>query len=359
MAVPAHDERDFEFANKYNLPIRKVVEPIFHSSDSPIDPNLPIIKRNAICAVIRNPKDSKYLCSVWRDIHMNGMITGGIEEGEDLVEGAMREIYEESGYKNLKLVNNPGVAIHSLFFHRKKKENRHARFQYLFFDLIDEEQDPIDEKEAAIHDVVWKSRDELNNFFSVVEGEFTLGLIDNKGIYMYSGEGILANSGGFNGLKSEEARVKITEAVGGKIVKTYRLRDWGISRQRYWGTPIPIVYDIEGKAHPVPEEHLPWILPTDVDHTPDGTSPLARSKELFERTEKIFGKGWKPEVETMDTFVDSSWYFYRYLDSKNDKVFADGKVSMLGCLWTYIWVGQSIQLCTSCIHASGSKLCMT
>lgn len=118
---------------------------------------------------------------------------------------------------------------------------------------------------------------------------------------------------------------QITEKVGGRFVKTYRLRDWGISRQRYWGCPIPIVYDPEGNAHPVPDEHLPWILPIDVDHTPDGTAPLARSKELFERTEKIFGKGWKPEVETMDTFVDSSWYFYRYLDNKNVDIFADAE----------------------------------
>jgi len=115
---------------------------------------------------------------------------------------------------------------------------------------------------------------------------------------------------------------EITEKVGGKLVKTYRLRDWGISRQRYWGCPIPIVYDPEGKAHAVPDEHLPWLLPTDVDHTPDGTAPLARSKELLERTEKIFGAGWRPEVETMDTFVDSSWYFYRYLDNKNEATFA-------------------------------------
>jgi len=117
-------------------------------------------------------------------------------------------------------------------------------------------------------------------------------------------------------------KVEIVKKVGGKMLNTYRLRDWGISRQRYWGTPIPIVYDPEGKAHPIPDEHLPWILPTDVDHTPDGTAPLARSKELFARTEKIFGKGWRPEVETMDTFVDSSWYFYRYLDNKNKEAFA-------------------------------------
>ncbi|HEY0980163.1 MAG TPA: class I tRNA ligase family protein [Candidatus Paceibacterota bacterium] len=119
---------------------------------------------------------------------------------------------------------------------------------------------------------------------------------------------------------------EITETVGGKMVSTYRLRDWGISRQRFWGCPIPIVYDPEGNAHPVPDEHLPWILPSDVDHTPDGTAPLARSKELFERTESIFGKGWRPEVETMDTFVDSSWYFYRYLDNKNTESFASESV---------------------------------
>lgn len=136
---------------------------------------------------------------------------------------------------------------------------------------------------------------------------------------------LLINSDKFDGLTIEEAKKKITEFVGGKITKTYRLRDWGISRQRYWGTPIPIVYDLEGKAHAVPEEHLPWLLPTDVDHTPDGTAPLARSVELFQRTEKIFGKGWKPEVETMDTFVDSSWYFYRYLDNKNEEEFTSSE----------------------------------
>jgi leucyl-tRNA synthetase len=138
----------------------------------------------------------------------------------------------------------------------------------------------------------------------------------------YSNYGKLVGCREFDGLESQEAKKKITEFVGGKLVSTYRLRDWGISRQRFWGCPIPIVYDPEGKAHPVPDEHLPWLLPDDVDHTPDGTAPLARSKKLLERTETLFGKGWRPEVETMDTFVDSSWYFYRYLDNKNEDLFA-------------------------------------
>lgn len=134
--------------------------------------------------------------------------------------------------------------------------------------------------------------------------------------------GILINSGRFDGVKSEEAKKKITDFVDGKMVKTYRLRDWLISRQRYWGAPIPMVYDPEGKAHPVPEEHLPWTLPTDVEFKPHGTSPLGESKELLERTERIFGTGWKPEVDTMDTFVCSSWYYFRFADPHNTEAFA-------------------------------------
>ncbi len=134
----------------------------------------------------------------------------------------------------------------------------------------------------------------------------------------FSSLGSLMNSGEFTGITSEEAKEKITMAFGGELTNTYRLRDWSIGRQRYWGVPIPIVYDPEGVPHVIPKEHLPWLLPTDVDYTPTGIPPLAKSVELKERTERIFGTGWTPEVETMDTFVDSSWYFLRYLDTHND-----------------------------------------
>jgi leucyl-tRNA synthetase len=137
----------------------------------------------------------------------------------------------------------------------------------------------------------------------------------------FGGEGLLINSGEFNGMTSQEAWEKITDKYGEKKV-TYKLRDWSVGRQRYWGCPIPIVYDPEGNSHVIPEEHLPWILPEDVDFRPTGEPPLAKSKELIERTEKVFGKGWKPGVETLDTFVDSSWYFLRYLDPSNDAAFS-------------------------------------
>ncbi len=141
----------------------------------------------------------------------------------------------------------------------------------------------------------------------------------------YVGGGTLINSGEFDRMDSEEAKIKIVEKVGGKMTSTYRLRDWSIGRQRYWGVPIPIVYDPSGKAHPVPKEHLPWLLPEDVDFRPTGEAPLAKSAELKKRTEAIFGAGWTPEVETMDTFVDSSWYYLRYIDNQNDEELSSAK----------------------------------
>ena len=138
----------------------------------------------------------------------------------------------------------------------------------------------------------------------------------------YSNPGKLINSGKFDGMSSVEAKEKITEFVEGKMENTYRLRDWSIGRQRYWGVPVPIVYDPEGNPHPIPREHLPWHLPTDVDHTPTGEPPLAKSQELKDRVTRIFGEGWTPDFETMDTFVDSSWYFLRYFDNTNSEEFS-------------------------------------
>jgi leucyl-tRNA synthetase len=132
----------------------------------------------------------------------------------------------------------------------------------------------------------------------------------------YNVKGALVDSGDFTGMPILEAREAITKKLQdmnmGEGTIQFKLRDWLISRQRYWGAPIPVVYDPDGKAHLVPDEHLPWVLPTDVDYNPEGTAPLATSKELLERTEKIFGAGWTPEVDTMDTFVCSSWYYLRY-----------------------------------------------
>ena len=135
-------------------------------------------------------------------------------------------------------------------------------------------------------------------------------------------DGVVINSEFLNGLSTDDAKNKMINyleqnKIGISKIQ-YKLKDWLISRQRYWGTPIPIVYDPNGNPHPIPEEHLPWVLPDDVEYKPKGTSPLGTSKKLVKRTEEIFGKGWRPEIDTMDTFVCSSWYYLRYPDNNNN-----------------------------------------
>ncbi len=138
----------------------------------------------------------------------------------------------------------------------------------------------------------------------------------------FEGEGILINSNGFDGLTSSEAKEKITQeieklGVGEKTVN-FRLRDWNISRQRYWGTPIPIIYCEDCGTVPVPEEDLPVVLPENVEFTGMG-NPLEKVEEFVNTTCPKCGKPAKRETDTMDTFIDSSWYFLRYCDPHNEK----------------------------------------
>jgi leucyl-tRNA synthetase len=135
--------------------------------------------------------------------------------------------------------------------------------------------------------------------------------------------GKLVNSGPYSGLTSEEALAKMTaDAEAGEFGRgetTYRLRDWGISRQRYWGTPIPIVYCERDGIVPVPDDQLPVRLPPNAPLTGEGRSPLANTPEFVNTTCPKCGGAARRETDTMDTFVDSSWYFLRYLDPHNDK----------------------------------------
>lgn len=140
----------------------------------------------------------------------------------------------------------------------------------------------------------------------------------------YDEDGYLVNSGEFDGLTSAEARQKITEKLEkmgiGEEKVNYRLRDWLISRQRYWGCPIPVVYCPTCGTVLVPDDELPVKLPEDVDFVTDAISPLETNKEfLYCRCPKCGGDA-KRETDTMDTFIDSSWYFLRYCDPKNDKI---------------------------------------
>ena len=143
----------------------------------------------------------------------------------------------------------------------------------------------------------------------------------------YCEYGVLINSGEFDGLTTEQAKEAIVEKLAkdgvGSAKVNYRLRDWLVSRQRYWGAPIPIIYCEDCGAVPVPEKDLPVELPYNVEFAPDGKSPLAKCEEFINTTCPCCGKPAKRECDTLDTFVCSSWYQMRYVDNKNTEIAFD------------------------------------
>ena len=150
---------------------------------------------------------------------------------------------------------------------------------------------------------------------------------DTESLPFLSEDGVLVNSGEYNGLTCGDAQKKLQEVAErgrfGESKVIFRLKDWGVSRQRYWGTPIPMVYcesHCEGDGPiPVPDDQLPVLLLEQIEITQQGGSPLSRVPEFLNTTCPKCGGPARRETDTMDTFVDSSWYFYRYTDAKNDK----------------------------------------
>jgi leucyl-tRNA synthetase len=331
MGVPAHDERDFAFAQKYNIPMIEVLEPLFirETGSDAVKPELPMVERHSVVCVVKHWSEDKYLCLKWKKNDWQGFVIGGLEEGEDPIKAGVREIHEETGYKNAKFVRTIGGLTHSQFYHEVKEQNRFAHFQPLYYELENEDRDEMADEESAIHEVVWIDKKKMEKFLTrdndiaYIWRKFAAAPFAWTDL-QYS---ILTASESFTGRRASEALDEIVSFLelkgAGEKTTAYKLRDWLVSRQRYWGCPIPIVYDPEGNAHLVPAEHLPWLLPEDVDFKPTGKSPLASSNELRARVKKIFGEGWTPEYDTLDVFVDSSWYYARYLDSVDPHDFSD------------------------------------
>jgi leucyl-tRNA synthetase len=146
-----------------------------------------------------------------------------------------------------------------------------------------------------------------------------------------SEDGVLVNSGEYNGLSCEEAQKRLQEIAAaegfGEASVTFRLKDWGVSRQRYWGTPIPMIHCEKDGLVQVPDDELPVVLPAQVEITQQGGSPLGRVPEFLHTTCPKCGGPARRETDTMDTFVDSSWYFYRYTDAKNANAPFDPKAA--------------------------------
>jgi len=323
MAVPAHDERDGEFARKFGLPIKQVVAEHFNIG---IKEGVETLDRgDVVDLIIEHPTDGTFLLQRETDGTNSDHVhfVGGGTDGDDHMTAIGRELLEETGFTDYEVVAGP-IDIHTCLAYRHTKDKNQKTKSHFYHIKLKSLKQVESEIEEGKHTIEWREKDELAPLITWSGHDTAWQVFLSNTVF--TGVGTLVNSDEFDGMDSEEAKEKIVEKVGGRMTSTYRLRDWSIGRQRYWGVPIPIVYDPQGKAHVVPKEHLPWLLPEDVDFTPTGEPPLAKSEALKKRTEEIFGAGWTPEVETMDTFVDSSWYFLRYLDAHNSESLASLEV---------------------------------
>ena len=272
MGVPAHDERDFAFARKNKLPIRKVI-------DFTEEIHAVVIKESVNESFIAYAEKNNWY---WMDYE--GWGYGLVLSSKD------KEKYIRILQENLKpgpwYVHSDG-GLKAVVFKSKHfllpEQNSEAR-KYAQQVAVPDEQ------------IDWDNRDNY--------------------MFCYAKEGVIVNSNEYNGLSSKDALKKISKYLlehhlGEKSVQ-YHLRDWTISRQRYWGAPIPVIYCDKCGTVPVPEDDLPVVLPEKVDYTPTGKPPLATAQEWVKVSCPKCG-GWaKRDVETMDTYVDSSWYFFRY-----------------------------------------------
>ena len=323
MGVPAHDERDYAFAKNQGLEVVTVIEPITGN------PNKEEQFRRSIVALVENPRDGKILSINWGDkLGGNLFIGGGLEEKEDMLAAAVREIREETGYENVALVAQ-SETVHHHYFAAVKNIHRKIEATGLHFHLLDEKKvaQKLEDYEEGKFQVEWLTKDEAEKKVTDPLHRYLFDKFIREKIYI--GDGILMDSKEFSGLSSVEAREKMAlwlekEKLGKRKVH-FRLRDWLISRQRYWGAPIPIIYcDTCGEV-PVPEKNLPVKLPTDVDFQPTGESPLVRSKSFHNVNCPKCDAPARRESDTMDTFVCSSWYYLRFADPKNEKEFASKK----------------------------------
>ncbi len=324
MGVPAHDDRDFAFAERFRVPIKQVVLPLFGKENKRDS----AVHRETVSAVVRDKKGRVMLLN-WPQYKWTTVVIGGINKGETPEKAAEREVLEETGYKARAVYTSP-VHIHSYFFADHKNEWRSRRDRAVLLELVDDTPLPIAAEEADKHSATWMSSEEAMQEGMYGNNKLALQLALRKTTAYttasYGEDAVLVNSDQFDGMSSEQAKKAITDTFG-RAKKTYRLRDWVVSRQRYWGVPIPIIHCKDCGAQPVPDKDLPVKLPEVKDYLPEGSgkSPLAKAKKWVSvKCPKCKGKAER-EIDTFDTFVDSSWYFLRYTDPNNKKVFADKK----------------------------------
>ena len=352
MAVPAHDERDYEFAKKYSISVRHVIAKEMGTvleDAKQVEGSVVVVydeKKDLFLKLINLTSDEAWL------------VGGGREEGESFEETAKRELSEESGFSSNKKMIELGSPVFSYYYNNLKNSNRKS-LGYSFLAIVEEaEQKEFKHESHEKYSTEWVSFDNLYASIEKTEGGvdhwleilrrakvIVDGLKKNQQIIFCStNDGLLINSDIFNGLSSSEARKKITDAFGGKLVSQYKLRDWTFARQRYWGEPFPIVFDENHISYAVADKELPVILPMVDEYEPTGTgeSPLANIKEWVEVCGYINNEGefetlpeddqrvkkFRRETNTMPQWAGSSWYYLRFIDPHNEERFVDEKKEM-------------------------------
>jgi leucyl-tRNA synthetase len=318
MAVPAHDARDFTFAKKYNLPIKQVIAPFFVDPDNKPQEGKTWSPRKNVQAIIKHPTEDKIVQLRWKKVPWKTLVIGGVEDGETFEQAIRREIKEETGFQHIKSVQKICWEMESHFYASHKDINRKAFTQVFVVELEDIQKKDLSGEEAEKHEVTWVPTSDLEKTFWPISELPEISAHFRKGKHAFVDDGKIINSAGFDGIDSEEARIKITEAVGGRLVTKYKMRDAVFARQRYWGEPIPLIHKKDGTIVALKDKQLPLKLPNVKSYEPIGTgeSPLAGVKAWVKA-------GY--ETNTMPGWAGSSWYYLRYMDPKNNARFASEK----------------------------------
>ena len=319
MAVPAHDERDYEFAKKFDIPIIQVLEEVTGT------PRENESTKKSIVAILYDENKDEYLTINWHDLGGRLFVGGTIKDNESPLECATREIKEETGYINFELVSELPKINHHYYAYNKDKYFNIESTGYLF-KLTNTKKSKQNLDKDEVFTVEWVKK-------SVIESEVNDEL--HKKTFMYAinpgpivADGIHINSGILNGLNKEDAITKmltyLEENNLGKKQVNYKMRDWIFSRQRFWGEPIPMINCPNCGWVPMNEEDLPLLLPDVAEYEPtdNGDSPLAKITDWVNCKCPKCGAAAKRETDTMPNWAGSSWYFLRFMDPHNDKEFA-------------------------------------
>jgi leucyl-tRNA synthetase len=321
MAVPAHDERDGEFAKKFELPIKPVVLQHFDLSQDGVE----ILERgDVVDLVIEHPTDGTFLLQREKDTGEDHIhFVGGGTDGEDHKTAIARELLEETGFTDFEIVKSEAVHVHTALAYRHTKNKNQRTTSYFYHLKLKNLNQVSSEIEQGKHTIEWAKKDELEEKITwIAHGAAWQTFLHG---HSYTGKGKLINSGEFGGMDSEEAKKAIVEKVGGRMTSTYRLNDWVFSRQRYWGEPIPVIHCAKCGVVPVPYDQLPVKLPEVENYEPTGTgeSPLAVITDWVNvECPKCGGPG-KRETNTMPQWAGSSWYYLRFIDPKNNEALVD------------------------------------